>query len=179
MDASGSTVGVNYTGGNGIAYSGWTVASTGVTGLNLLLNPGTLANGSGTFTLSLSGTPLTSGAALFPISIGGQSCTLSVTVASTPVSSGPLTFTPCGASGASGPTQAQCDQAYGAGVVTVTSGIQEWVVPVTATYTITAYGAQGGQSNLTSTAGGLGAMVQANFALTQGAVLRLLTAPAE
>ena len=79
------------------------------------------------------------------------------------------TFTNAGASGFSGPNQGQCDAAYGAGVVTInTQGIQEWVVPASGTYSITALGAQGGNN------GGLGASVTGEFDLVSGDVLKIL-----
>jgi hypothetical protein len=55
------------------------------------------------------------------------------------------TFTNCGASGAAGPTQAQCNTAYAgtnlAGTVTVDAGFQTWRVPSTGRYRIEAFGA--------------------------------------
>lgn len=75
------TVTVPYTGGNGIAYlAGTDVVSTGVTGLTATLVPGTLANGSGTVTYNISGTPGTTGVASFPIILGGQTCNLSLPI---------------------------------------------------------------------------------------------------
>ncbi|HET7262272.1 MAG TPA: hypothetical protein VFK60_10700, partial [Casimicrobiaceae bacterium] len=54
------------------------------------------------------------------------------------------TFTTCGATGATGPTQAACDTAYGGAItVTVSGGIQSWTVPATGTYHVVATGAQG------------------------------------
>jgi hypothetical protein len=75
------TATVQYTGGNGIAYSaGSAIASTGVTGLTATLAAGTLASGAGNVTFAITGTPAASGTATFAISVGGQSCTLSLTV---------------------------------------------------------------------------------------------------
>ena len=54
-----------------------------------------------------------------------------------------ITFTNCGQEGAYGPSQSQCDTEYGAGVVTVNNGIQEWMVPSSGIYQIEAYGAEG------------------------------------
>jgi hypothetical protein len=72
---------VTYTGGNGVSYTtGSSIASTGVTGLTAILQPGNLANGSGNITYSISGTPTTAGTASFAISFGGQSCTLNITI---------------------------------------------------------------------------------------------------
>jgi hypothetical protein len=56
------------------------VSSTGVTGLTATLTAGTLASGSGSVTFAITGTPVSSGTAAFEISVGGQTCTLSMTV---------------------------------------------------------------------------------------------------
>ncbi|CAA7194065.1 fibrobacter succinogenes major paralogous domain-containing protein [Chryseobacterium potabilaquae] len=80
--ASSVSVQVPYTGGNGEAYSaGTAIPSTDVTGLTATLQAGTLANGNGTLTYTISGTPANSGTAHFAILFGGQSCDLQVTVA--------------------------------------------------------------------------------------------------
>jgi hypothetical protein len=78
--ASGVSSSVPYTGGNGGTHNGQTVTSTGVTGLTATLAAGTFANGSGSLTYTISGTPASSGTASFVLSIGGQTCTLSLTV---------------------------------------------------------------------------------------------------
>ena len=86
------------------------------------------------------------------------------------------TFSTCGASGATGPTQAQCDAAYAAttlaGDVTLSGGIQEWLVPFTGTYVITAEGAQG-DSAQAGFEGGRGAQLEGTFTLTAGSVLQI------
>lgn len=83
------------------------------------------------------------------------------------------TFTSCGATGATGPTQAAANAAYLgtnlAGNVTVTGGIQYWTVPTSGSYKISAVGAQGGGAN-----GGFGALIEGEFLLTQGQVIRIL-----
>ena len=72
---------VPYSGGNYIAYAaGTAVASTGVTGLTATLQAGMLANGSGNLSYTVSGTPTAGGNAVFPITFGGQSCSLSLPV---------------------------------------------------------------------------------------------------
>jgi len=95
----------------------------------------------------------------------------------------PLNFTNAAATGKDGPTQSQVNTAYDNttldDAVTInTQGIQEWTVPATATYTIEAYGAQGGRSYLYGTStwydGGKGAKMVADFSLTQGDVLKIL-----
>lgn len=78
--ASGVSITVPYTGGDGSAYPAQTFSSTGVTGLTATLPAGTLNNGSGNVVLSITGTPSSSGTASFPITLAGQSCTVSMTV---------------------------------------------------------------------------------------------------
>jgi uncharacterized protein (TIGR02145 family) len=78
--ASGVNSVVPYTGGNGGSYNSQTVSSTGVTGLTASLTAGNFANGAGSLTYIITGTPPTSGIASFALSIGGQTCTLSLTV---------------------------------------------------------------------------------------------------
>lgn len=90
------------------------------------------------------------------------------------------TFTNCGATGRFGPSQTQCNNIYGSGVVTVNNGIQEWVVPASGTYRITVAGAEGGRgktnstSTYTSGVPGKGAVMVGDFVLTQGTVLKLV-----
>jgi len=79
--AYSGTATIPYTGGNGVAYStGSSIISTGVTGLTATLQLGTLTNGNGTISFSISGTPTSFGIASFAISFGGQTCTLSITI---------------------------------------------------------------------------------------------------
>jgi|GEM_PF-7102466 len=87
-------------------------------------------------------------------------------------------FTTAGASGRFGPTQAQVNSAYGPGnklqnSVTVSGqGIQEWTVPVTGLYAITAAGASGGYTPNVS--GGKGRVITTHVSLTAGQVIRVL-----
>jgi hypothetical protein len=78
--ATSVSASVPYTSGNGGVYNAQTLSSTGVTGLTATLAAGTLANGAGSLTYTITGTPTTSGTASFAISIGGQSCTLNLVV---------------------------------------------------------------------------------------------------
>jgi len=78
--ASGVSSNIPYTGGNGGLYNGQTVSSTGVTGLTATLNAGTFANGSGSLVYTISGTPSVTGTASFALNIGGQSCSLTLSV---------------------------------------------------------------------------------------------------
>jgi hypothetical protein len=101
-----------------------------------------------------------------------RSATLTVSVS--------YSFSNCTATGASGPSQAQCNSSYSgttlAGAVTVTSGIQTWTVPTTGTYTITAVGASGAAAtnNTTYPFAGKGASISGRVALTAGTVLKIL-----
>jgi len=84
-------------------------------------------------------------------------------------------FTNASATGRFGPSQAQVNSAYSGtslqGEVVVNGGIQDWVVPYTATYRIEVWGAQGGSA---SSSGGLGARMRGDFLLQAGDVLRVL-----
>ncbi|AZB19347.1 hypothetical protein EG352_16950 [Chryseobacterium indologenes] len=77
--SSGSKT-INYTNANGQAYNAVSAASSGVSGLTATAPAGTLANGSGSISLAISGTPSASGMAYFTINIAGQSCGFSVNV---------------------------------------------------------------------------------------------------
>ncbi|GAB5389607.1 MAG: hypothetical protein Alpg2KO_25750 [Alphaproteobacteria bacterium] len=88
------------------------------------------------------------------------------------------TFTTCGQTGNTGPSEAMCLSEYtdaffqDSNNFSVTGGIQSFTVPTTGTYQITARGAQGGQAE--GNAGGLGAIVTADVALTAGDVLQIV-----
>jgi len=95
-----------------------------------------------------------------------------------------VTFTTCGQSGPTGPSQGQCDNAYAgvpglAGKVSVANGTQSWTVPFSGTYRIEVWGAKGGNN------GGKGARMRGDFALVKGTQLKILVgqqgkkAPAE
>jgi uncharacterized protein (TIGR02145 family) len=80
--ASGVSTSVPYTGGNGGSYSAQSISSTGVTGLTATLAAGSVNTGSGSLVYTVTGTPATAGTASFAITVGGQSCTFTVTVSS-------------------------------------------------------------------------------------------------
>jgi len=79
----GVTIDVSYTGGNGLGYSDASFTSTGVTGLTATALAGTLANGNGTVSFVISGTPSAGGSASFLVTFGNQSCTLNLNVQGT------------------------------------------------------------------------------------------------
>ncbi len=89
------------------------------------------------------------------------------------------TFTPCGATGTSGPSLANCISTYSSSTFednvnyfNVSGGIQIWTVPTSGSYTITAAGAKGGRGR--DGVGGTGASISGTFSLTQGAKLRII-----
>jgi glycosidase len=80
------TITVPYSGGNSVAYStGAAITSTGVTGLTAILQGATLANGNGSFTYTVTGTPSSNGTAVFSISFAGFSCAANLTVNEAPL----------------------------------------------------------------------------------------------
>lgn len=83
-------------------------------------------------------------------------------------------FGACGAAGSEGPDQAACDAAYAGGtlqgLVQVAEGFQEWTVPATGEYWLTAAGAQGASADA-ERSGGRGALIAAPFVLEAGSVL--------
>ncbi|GAB5388492.1 MAG: hypothetical protein Alpg2KO_14600 [Alphaproteobacteria bacterium] len=90
------------------------------------------------------------------------------------------TFTTCGASGRFGPSLSSCQSAYStdwdeAHLAMSVTGIQEFTVPATGTYRITATGGGGGDgTDSTETSAGRGVSISGEFALTQGQVLKIL-----
>jgi uncharacterized protein (TIGR02145 family) len=82
--ASGTSSTISYSGGNGGVYAAQTIASTGVTGLTATLAAGTLNSGNGTLSLTITGTPTSTGIASFTLVMGNKTCTLQRTVLATP-----------------------------------------------------------------------------------------------
>ncbi len=85
VSAADVRVNVPYQGGNGGVYDAWTASSTGVSGLTASLAAGNFAEGSGSLELTFSGMTASTGTASFALEIGGQTCTLNVTVSSVQV----------------------------------------------------------------------------------------------
>lgn len=97
------------------------------------------------------------------------------------VQPGPFSFGTCGATGAYGPTLAQCETAYSgsalSGTVSIapSQGIQSWVVPKSGTYTVRIAGAAGGSATgFPEYTKGLGALFTTQLALTQGTTIQIL-----
>jgi uncharacterized protein (TIGR02145 family) len=82
MVSNNVSVSIGYLGGNGGSYSSQSIASTGVTGLTATLSQGNMAIGAGTLSFTITGTPASAGTATFAITVGGQSCNLTISVAS-------------------------------------------------------------------------------------------------
>ena len=80
-------------------------------------------------------------------------------------------FTNCGQTGRLGPSQLQCDATYGSGVVKTEEGIQNFIVPLSGKYKITAIGANGGNS---STDWGRGYLYEGEFNLNYNDNLKIL-----
>jgi hypothetical protein len=77
------TATLSYTEGNSKSYSASSISSTGVTGLTATIEAGKFANGSGSITFSITGTPHSNkGVASFSINLGGIVCTLDCTISS-------------------------------------------------------------------------------------------------
>jgi uncharacterized protein (TIGR02145 family) len=74
--ASNTSSNIPYTGGNGGVYSAQTIPSTGVAGLTATISAGSFALGTGSLNYSITGTPISGGAASFTLNIGGKTCTL-------------------------------------------------------------------------------------------------------
>ncbi len=89
-------------------------------------------------------------------------------------------FTNCGQTGRYGPSQSQVNNSYSgnnplSGLVTVSNGIQQWIVPSTGTYVIEAYGAKGGPgANYAVGDPGNGAYMTGTFQLQMGDVIQIL-----
>jgi hypothetical protein len=71
---------IPYTGGDGSSYPSYSCSSTGVTGLSASTSAGNVANGNGLIIFTVTGTPASSGTAIFAINFGQQSCTISLTI---------------------------------------------------------------------------------------------------
>lgn len=72
-----------YTGGNGGAYPASALTSAGVEGLKATLSEGKLLSGEGTIVYTISGTPASTGTAIFNMGFGGKSCTVTVPASAT------------------------------------------------------------------------------------------------
>jgi hypothetical protein len=91
------------------------------------------------------------------------------------------TFTNSGATGRLGPSQTQVNNSYSGGslagsVTVIGNGIQQFIVPNSGSYRIKVAGAKGGdgRNGSTATAGGAGAIVQAEFNLTGGQTVQIV-----
>ena len=79
--ASSVSFSIPYTGGNAGSYMKDSIISSGtIAGLTAIRSPGILANGAGSVTYAVNGTPSDSGFANFTISLGTKTCNYSVRV---------------------------------------------------------------------------------------------------
>ena len=138
-------------------------------------------------TTNLTGTT-TYYAVLVPYNAGGNGTTSFSTGVTTPAApsglytyTSPITFSPAGATGRTGPILSQCTttySSYGTWVSNTsyfnmtTQGIQQWTVPTTGSYTFDVTG--GGGANLASGRVGYGARLQFSISLTQGTVINII-----
>jgi large repetitive protein len=198
-DSSGAVAGSDVTLTVACVLGTYTIGGTlsGLSGTGLVLqdNGGDdlplAANGAFTFATPVTTTSAYSVSVLTQPSSPAQFCTVTSgagTVGNSNVTDAVVTcaliqdfsLASCGASGASGPNQAQCTSAYAgtsldAEVTVSGSGIQTWTAPATGTYIISASGAQGGTNQNT---GGRGAVESGTFSLTAGTVLQILVGQA-
>jgi hypothetical protein len=93
-----------------------------------------------------------------------------------------LQFTNCGSTGRYGPSQSEVNNTYSGteleGQVTVSNGIQYWIVPYTGTYTIEVKGADGGKTTYYNYQGGEGAYMSGDFELIAGETIKILVGQA-
>jgi len=72
--------GIPYTGGNCGYYPAQSIQSYGVYGLTAFISPGQLKCGDGILNFTITGSPSSSGTALFDITLGAQQCILSIPI---------------------------------------------------------------------------------------------------
>lgn len=102
--AFNATATVPYAGGNGATYAaGAAISSSRVTGLTATWQAGTLANGTGNLSFSVSGTPSAAGTANFTVSFGSQTCTVPLTVNAGGATTPTITALACGSGSFSAP----------------------------------------------------------------------------
>jgi hypothetical protein len=129
----------------------------------------------------------TSGTATFTVNatdgngVGTTSGTLSLPYTNSIYAFTSNTFTPAGASGRYGPSLGQVQAAYtsqpwasNTTYMNVSNGKQLWYVPASASYTITACGAQGGASDASSSVGGYGYGGSVTVSLTAGQIIEMV-----
>lgn len=126
IDAINVNSSLTYSGGNGGSYSGQTITSTGVTGLTATLKSGSFANGSGSLTYNITGTPSSAGTAGFVLDIGGQTCILNRQVNNGGNTGG---ITSCGSTNVHNPslTYGSMTDQDGNTYTTIVIGTQEWM----------------------------------------------------
>ena len=144
------------------AIYAWTFAS-GSPGSSTAQNPSVTWTQTGTYAVQLTVTDANGCQSQNTDSITATNC-----------SPATWTFSNCGQTGRTGPSQAQCNSTYGSGVVTVSNGVQLWTVPATGNYSIQAAGAEGGDKGDYLNQSGKGGIVSGSVSLTAGTVLAIV-----
>ena len=198
------------TGGSIVLNSGLTInsgtvtitAATGATGYRVYISTTTsIAQSVFNFATALTGSAVsfatttnltlstTYYAVLIPYNSSGDGSTSfsSGVVTPAPVAlytyTSPITFTPAGATGRSGPTLSQCKTSYASYGTWVsntsyfnmtTQGYQRWTIPTTGSYTFVCAGAQGGYGTTYTWRGGTGFVQTATFSLIQGNIISIV-----
>jgi hypothetical protein len=173
-----STYGQTWT-SSGVATSAWSSLAMSASGQNV---SATVNGGSIWYSTTYGSTWTSSGVAtsawnnIHMVSSGQYQ--LAASTASAPVlgtyTFSTFTFTPCGATGRTGPTSLTYNTTTfpwaTSPYLTVRAGIQQWTVPVTGYYQLTAAGAGGGTSQ-NGRVGGKGVIVSTTVLLLQGQVV--------
>jgi len=84
VPASGTSVSLPYSSGNGGAYGSLSIPSAGVSGLVATLPAGSFNFGKGSLNFTVTGTPQSAGTAIFTVNAGGKTCQLDIPVSLPP-----------------------------------------------------------------------------------------------
>jgi len=166
-------------GGNNVTFS---IYSGSVSGLSLGSTGASPATYGGSASSGTGGTPVTF-SVTDNVTLATLDKTFSIVVTAPLYSFTSHTFTNAGKTGKDGPTITNCINTYGnsspwndSNFFNVSNGIQQWKVPETATYRITATGARERVTNSSGqeVTGGQGAYMRGDFSLTINEVIHIL-----